>query len=607
MKENLLQFVMEDLYHLSFSTVDDNSSSSSDIFWEGLNEVSKVQFSGAEDQGEYWGIDSLINSDFGFFPNDPSQEGYLLSTNQQKYQLQPSYKDYGELDNLQFDMVSLSAPLQFDAKFPTAMVPICDTSKDKPHSTSTTTTTPLAPFEILNNYGKGFKRLCNESNKTLQPLDDLAVVTNEVTWRKLSTEDVIRIAGTRFIQSSSSSEPQSLPFLDTHPFSVYFSGLSDEEKEDVALAESLLSSAETVGYQQFERASKLLSQCESLSSKTGSTVKRIVHYFAEALHQRIDRETGRVSSKNLQMVFDPEEAAKELNPAIVAFYEDLPFCQISVFTAVQAIIDDVAEAKKIHVIDLEIRSGGQWIILMQALHSRHDCPIELLKITAIDSGTTKPKVEDTGKRLNDYAQSLSIPFSFNLIMVSDLLHLREDRFEIDPEEAIAVFSHYALRTKIQQSDQLETLMRVIRTLSPSLMVVCEIEANHNSTSFVNRFIEALFFFSAFFDCLEASMKRDDKNRIIIESLYFNHSIKNIVAKEGSERKIRNVKIDMWRAFFSRFGMVEQELSTLSLFQAELVAKRFPNGSFCTFDKNGHCLIVGWKGTPINSVSVWKFL
>ncbi|KAK7329553.1 hypothetical protein VNO77_23723 [Canavalia gladiata] len=597
---------MEDLYHLSefsFSAVEDNSSSSNDLFW-GLNGVKKVQFSEAEQWGESGGVDSLC-SNFGFFPDDPSEEeGYLLSTNQQKYHLQPSScHDYdGQLDNLHFDMVS--PPLQFVEQYPTMVVPPCDPTKDKPNST----TTPLASLEILKNYGKGFKKLLCNGGKTQQPVDELAVVTKQ---KKLSTEDVMRIAGTRFIQSSSpSSELEGLQFLETHPFGFSFSGLSDEEKEDVALAESLLASAEKVGYQQFERATKLLSQCKSLSSKTGNPVKRVVYYFAEALHLRIDRETGRVSSKDLQNVesFDPEEAAKELNPTIVAFYEELPFCQIAVFTAVQAIIEKVAEAKKIHIIDLEIRKGGHWTILMHALMSRHECPIELLRITAVESGTSSMDVvEDTGKRLKEFAKNLNIPFSFNAVIVSDMLHLKEDQFEIDPEETIAVYSHYALRTKIQQPDQLETIMRVLRTMSPDVMVVTEIEANHNSTSFVNRFIEALFFFSAFFDCLETYMKGDEKNRMIIESKYFSHGIRNIVASEGEERKTRNVKVDVWRAFFSRYGMVETELSSLSLYQADLVAKRFPCSSFCTFDMNGHCLLVGWKGTPINSVSVWKFL
>ncbi|KAL2341682.1 hypothetical protein Fmac_009622 [Flemingia macrophylla] len=416
----------------------------------------------------------------------------------------------------------------------------------------------------------------------------------------------MKIAGTRFIQSSS-SDSESLPFLEDHPFASSFSGFSDEEKEDVALAESLLASAEKVGYQQFERASKLLTHCESLSCKTGSPAKKIVHYFSEALRHRIDRQTGRVSAQDFQkgQSFDHENAAWELNPVTIAFYKELPFFQISMFTAVQAIIEDVVEATKIHVIDLEIRKGGQWTILMQALESRQHT-IELLKITAIETGTTRHIVEDTGNRLKVFAQGLNISFSFNIVMVSDLLQLREDHFDIDPEETIVVYSHYALRARIQHADQLETIMRLIRTFSPNIMVVAEIEANHNSPSFVNRFIEALFYFSAFFDCLEACMK-DEKNRMIIESLYFSHGIRNIVAAEGAERKTRNVKIDVWRAFFSRFGMVEQELSSLSLYHAELVAKTFPCGSFCTFGKNGHSLLVGWKGTPINSVSAWKFL
>ncbi|KAG4946235.1 hypothetical protein JHK87_042242 [Glycine soja] len=364
---------MEDLYHVSFTT-DANFSSSNDILWctEELNELRKVQFSRAEDHGDYGGIDPLY-SNFGFFPDDPS-------TNHQKYhqQLQPSYHDYGKFDdNLQFDM-------------------------DKPHSNSTT---PLASLEILNNYGKGFKRLRN---------DDVAMATTN-------------------------EESESLPFLETHPFGIYFSGLSDEEKEDAKLAEFLLASAEKVGQQHFEQAIRL----------------------------RMGRATGRVSCKDLQKgpSFDPLEAAKVLNPTVVAFYEELPFCQISVFTEVQDIIEDVAEAKKIHVIDLEIKKGGQWTILMQALESRHECPIELLKITAVESGTTGFIAEDTGKRLKDYAQGFNLPFSFNIVMVSDMLHLG-DVFEIDAEEIIAVYSHFALRTKILESDQLEIMMRVIRTLSP---------------------------------------------------------------------------------------------------------------------------------------------
>ncbi|CAK8531565.1 unnamed protein product [Lathyrus sativus] len=593
---------MENLYkfgEFSFNAVEDKLSSSNDIFWETkkLHEIKSVQFPVAEDLGDFNGTESLC-SNFGFFQDDPLHEdGFLLSTDQQKFQ------DYETFDNLQFDMVNFDEQL-----CPTKVLPLCDTKNDEQYYQ-----TPLAPVEILKNYGKGFKKLLlPDEGKVLHPVNDIGLVMNNENERKLSTTDIMKVAGTRFIQSSS-SESSSSGLILNHPFGFSFSGLSDQEKEDVSLAESLLACAEKVGYQQFERARFFLPQIESLSSKTGNPVKRVVHYFAEALRQRIDRETGRVPVKNMQKaesLFNPEEETKDLNPTLLAFIEDLPFCKIAMFTCVQAIVENVKDTKKIHVIDFEIRKGLQWTILMQALQSRNECPLELLKITAIASGntdTSKQVAEATGKRLKDFAQSLTVPFSFEIVVVSDLLHLREDHFKIDSEETIAVYSQYALRNKIHQSDQLETIMRVIRTINPVVMVVTEIEANHNSKSFVTRFIEALFYFSAFFDCLEDCMKDDEINRTILESMYFSYGIRNTVAEEGVERKSRNVKIDVWRAFFTRFGMVETKLSMMCLYQAELIAKRFACGNSCTFDMNGECLVIGWKGTPINSVSVWKFI
>jgi len=594
---------MENLWEFgefNIGVTEDKLGSSNNTFWDtkGLDTMKNVQFSVAEDLGDCNGTEFLC-SNFGFFQDDPLQEEGLLKY---YHQQQQPYQDYETFDNLNFDMVHFD-----EQRCPTRILPFCDTKKDNQYYQPS----PLTPVDILKNYGKGFKRLLPDEGKVLHPVNDFDLVTDNENESKLSAGDIMKIAGTRFIQSSSSSESISGLILN-HPFGLSFSSLSEEEKEDVLIAESLLACAEKVGYQQFERARKLLSHINSLSSKTGNPVKRVVHFFVEALSQRIDKETGRVPSNNTQKIeslFDPEEVSKDLNPTLIAFFEELPFVKVSMFTCVQALIENLKDAKKIHVIDLEIRKGLQWTILMQALQLRTECPLELLKITAIATGnrcTSKLIVEDTGKRLEDFAQSLNIPFSFNTIIVSNLLHLREDLFEKDSEETIAVYSQFALRSNIQQPDQLETIMRVVRTINPIVMVVAETEANHNSKSFVNRFIEALFYFSALFDCLEDCMKGDEKNRMIIESLYFSYGIRNILA-EGVERKSTNVKIDVWRAFFTRFGMVETELSMKSLYQAELVAKRFPCGNSCTFDMNGHCLLVGWKGTPINSVSVWKFI
>ena len=176
-------------------------------------------------------------------------------------------------------------------------------------------------------------------------------------------------------------------------------------------------------------------------------------------------------------------------------YQKLPF-KVMQFAGTQAIIEHVLSKSKIHLIDLEIRYGVQWIVFMQALADRHERPIGLLKITAIGiTGVTK--FEETRKRLASFVESLKLPFSYQTIYVTDIVEIKEDLFEVEYDEAVPVYSAYVLRTLVSRPQCLENLMRVIRSIKPSIMVVLEMETNHNSTSFVNGFTEALFYYAAF--------------------------------------------------------------------------------------------------------------
>ncbi|KAM3398505.1 hypothetical protein P3S68_002021 [Capsicum galapagoense] len=80
----------------------------------------------------------------------------------------------------------------------------------------------------------------------------------------------------------------------------------------------------------------------------------------------------------------------------------------------------------------------------------------------------------------------------------------------------------------------------------------------------------------------------------------------MVTAEGAERFTRNVKLHEWRAYFARFRMVEMEVSESSRYQAKLILEQFSHGSSCIVQNDGKALQVGWKGTPIKSVSIWKF-
>lgn len=214
-----------------------------------------------------------------------------------------------------------------------------------------------------------------------------------------------------------------------------------------------------------------------------------------------------------------EKLELDTNIAITC-HQKLPFNQVMQFAGVQAIVEHAASKSKIHLIDLDIGCGVMCTCFMQALAERQeDNPVELLKITAIGFYNKTKKLEETGKSLMSFAESLNFPLLYNTVFVTDIMEIKVEQFEIEEDEAVAIYSPYLLRTMVSNSDGLENLMMVIRRIKPCITIVLEVEANHNSPSFVNRFVEALFFYSAYFDCIETCMKQDHEYecRVRLES------------------------------------------------------------------------------------------
>lgn len=71
---------------------------------------------------------------------------------------------------------------------------------------------------------------------------------------------MIRLAALRYVAFPSQMyDDYNLP---THPFGFSLLGLSEDEMRNVELVHCLFSVAEKVGYQQYERASRLLVNCK---------------------------------------------------------------------------------------------------------------------------------------------------------------------------------------------------------------------------------------------------------------------------------------------------------------------------------------------------------
>ncbi|CAI9118564.1 OLC1v1020151C1 [Oldenlandia corymbosa var. corymbosa] len=384
--------------------------------------------------------------------------------------------------------------------------------------------------------------------------------------------------------------------------------LHSQQSNDLELAISLQAAAFHFSMQQFVQARNLLSICRNSASPKGNPLQRLLYYYTEALQERILTEMGESEEVILQEEDKTgktsfEETLSNLQNITVDMQESLPFCRINQFTAIQAILENVGSSRKLHLVDLGIKNGSQWPILMQALATRREYPIESLKITAI--GSSKGMIEEIGNNLSSFAESLNIPFAFRIV-VSDLKNLEINFFELASDELLAVYSELRLATLLAWPHHLESLLKTLKKLKPRVMVTMEVDSNTNAPGFMDRFNASLSISAAMFDCLDHCIKQESQSRAIIEGVFLREGIRYLVTSKGEESIHRQESITFWRTLFKRFGIYEIALSDEALYQATLMAKSNPLWSSCTLKRNGKGMTVGWKETPIHFLAVWKF-
>ncbi|TMW97423.1 hypothetical protein EJD97_005545, partial [Solanum chilense] len=516
----------------------------------------------------------------------------LIQTNMEKSIIWPFYEPEEKTNSMQEENEQYSVKLDdwdFDVvDKTTTILYIKETTDDNKRANNSL----ISSLNILKDFGNGFRKLKG------QKIDVAEISENECTPSvcKLSAEEILRFGGQKFMQR--------IEF--DHTFVDSLCSLSEEECRSVMLVERLLASAEKVGEKVYDIAIDLLNECDKLSYKTGHPVERLVYYFSRALRERIDIETGENCTKGLgiRRMRDLQETLRSINACTIAV-QDMPMCEVVKFAGIQAILENVESSKKIHIVDLEIKMGVQWTILMQALATQ--CSnLEYLKVTALIDVQSRTNVEETGKRLMSFAKSLHFPLCFKIVMVEDIFDLKRQDLDIDPEESLAVYSQHLLSNMITHQDRLDFLMGFIKGLNPRIMIVAEVEANLNSPVFVNRFIEALFYHGGYFDLFEDCMRNNESTRNAMEEEVMWHGIRNIIANEGEERTMRHVSIELWREYFKRFGMEEMKMSDSSLYQAKMVVEKFTGKNSFTLEMNENFVTIGWKGTPLNSLSAWKF-
>ncbi|XP_020672894.1 scarecrow-like protein 3 [Dendrobium catenatum] len=393
------------------------------------------------------------------------------------------------------------------------------------------------------------------------------------------------------------------------PYAPWLRDLKSDER-GLFLIHLLLNCATHVAAGNIDQANAFLEQISFLSSPDGDTMQRIASYFTEALARRLLRSwPGLYRALNPDL---PESSSASTFHACRLFHDLFPFLRLSFLVSNQAILEAMEGEKVVHVVDLGGSDPSQWIALLQSLAARQEGPPHL-RITAV--GESRDFLTHMASILSNEAEKLDIPFQFHAV-ISRLDTLNVESLRVKTGEALAITSLLQLHPLLAPNDdaaaprkhfstKIESFLTSLWGLSPKIMVVTEQESNHNGSTLKERFMEALYFYAAMFDCLESTVPRQSAERARVEKMLFGEEIKNIIACEGLERKERHEKLERWMQRLEMAGFWRVGLSYHGLMQARRLLLGFGSDGYQVKEQNGSFFFC-WQERALFSVSAWRF-
>jgi len=378
--------------------------------------------------------------------------------------------------------------------------------------------------------------------------------------------------------------------------------LVDSQETGVRLVHTLLACAEAIQQENLKLADALVKHIGALASSQTGAMRKVASYFAQALARRI------------YGIYPDETIDSSFSDVLhMHFYESSPYLKFAHFTANQAILEAFAGAGRVHVIDFGLKQGMQWPALMQALALRPGGP-PTFRLTGI--GPPQPDntdaLQQVGWKLAQLAQTIGVQFEFRGFVCNSLADLDPNMLEIRPGEAVAVNSVFELHTMLARPGSVDKVLNTIKKINPKIVTIVEQEANHNGPVFVDRFTEALHYYSSLFDSLEGSCSNSNSTGsglvnqdLLMSEVYLGRQICNVVAYEGVDRVERHETLNQWRSRMGSAGFDPVHLGSNAFKQASTLLALFAGSGGYRVEENNGCLMLGWHTRSLIATSAWK--
>ncbi|KAL5709568.1 hypothetical protein ACHQM5_020243 [Ranunculus cassubicifolius] len=378
------------------------------------------------------------------------------------------------------------------------------------------------------------------------------------------------------------------------------------KKDVVDLRTLLIHCAQAVAADDRRSANELLKQIRQHSSPFGDGNQRLAHCFANGLEARLAGTGSQIHSALLTK----RTTAADILKAYQLYLAACPFKKISNFFSNNTIFHLAENATRVHIIDFGILYGFQWPCLIQRLAARPGGPPKL-RITGVDlpqpGFRPAERVEETGRRLRNYAEDFNVPFEYNAIAQKWETIQLED-LKIDPDELLIVNCLYRFRNLLDETVVLESprnaVLKLIKKMNPTVFIQGIVNGAYSAPFFITRFREALFHYSSLFDMLETNVPREHPERLLLERDLFGREALNVIACEGSERIERPETYKQWQVRNMRAGFQQLPIQSECMKKARDRVKNSYHKDF-VIDQDSNWMLQGWKGRIIYALSAWK--
>lgn len=380
---------------------------------------------------------------------------------------------------------------------------------------------------------------------------------------------------------------------------------NERQEDSVDLRTLLISCAQSVAADDRRTAYEQLKQIMQHSPPTGDVYQRLAHVFASGLQARL----GGTGTELYTSLTRRKITAAEKLKAYQVYFSACPFKKLSIAFANKMIASVASEATILHIIDFGILYGFQWPILIQHLSERVGGPVKL-RITGIEfpqpGFRPAERLEETGCRLAKYCERFGVPFEYQAIATQNWEAIKIEDLKITSGEVLAVNSLFRFERLLDETVMVDgprdAVLNLVRKIKPHIFVNAVTNGSFSAPFFVTRFREALFHYSALFDMFDATLPRDNPQRMDFEQDFLGREVINVVACEGAERVERPETYKQWQVRHMRAGFKPVPLDHGIL--KKIRHKGIGYHKDFLFDQDGSWMLQGWKGRIICASSCW---